>query len=397
MINYKSLILGAGLAGVAVSGSFAADLPLAEPVEYVKVCDTYGKGYFYIPGTDTCLKVGGLVRMDLRFEQDDADEADDNFITDVRARIQFDARSETEWGTLRSFIEFEGRSDGLQGGYDDGASATTVRQAFVQFAGITAGRLSRSLYDFVQQKSIGDFFSDEGVNTLAYTASFGGGFDATIGIEDKYFRAMPFDETLDQSWPNVIAALAVKQAWGDVKISAAIQDNAGDLEDIFVGFDQEDEIGWAVQAGVGINLPGGAKGSKVWVQGAYTEGALSYIGGEELPSLRNFDLQDDLFDQEINADGALENVSAFSVGGGIAWFWNERWNSHLSAIYYDFDRPTAGDLSYLFVEASTFWSPVSNLDLGLALQYGSLDGDDLDLTDDEEDQFAVVGRIARTF
>lgn len=26
----------------------------AEPVEYVKICDQYGVGFFYIPGTDTC-------------------------------------------------------------------------------------------------------------------------------------------------------------------------------------------------------------------------------------------------------------------------------------------------------------------------------------------------------
>jgi hypothetical protein len=45
------------------------DLPLGgpklAPVEYVRVCDVYGAGYFYIPGTDTCLKIGGSVRVDL--------------------------------------------------------------------------------------------------------------------------------------------------------------------------------------------------------------------------------------------------------------------------------------------------------------------------------------------
>jgi hypothetical protein len=45
------------------------DLPLGgpklAPVEYVRVCDVYGAGFFYIPGTDTCLKIGGSVRVDL--------------------------------------------------------------------------------------------------------------------------------------------------------------------------------------------------------------------------------------------------------------------------------------------------------------------------------------------
>jgi hypothetical protein len=30
----------------------AADLAVAESVEYVKVCDAYGAGYFYAPGSD---------------------------------------------------------------------------------------------------------------------------------------------------------------------------------------------------------------------------------------------------------------------------------------------------------------------------------------------------------
>ena len=61
----KSLLLGSAAALVATAGS-AADLPAtkAAPVSYVKVCDAYGAGFFYIPGTDTCIKVGGRVRAD---------------------------------------------------------------------------------------------------------------------------------------------------------------------------------------------------------------------------------------------------------------------------------------------------------------------------------------------
>jgi hypothetical protein len=53
------LLSAAGLAIVA--NAKAADLPVkAAPVEYVKVCSLYGAGFFYIPGTDTCLKIGGF-------------------------------------------------------------------------------------------------------------------------------------------------------------------------------------------------------------------------------------------------------------------------------------------------------------------------------------------------
>ncbi len=61
----KSLLLGSAAAFVATTG-YAADLPTkkAAPATYVKVCDAYGAGFFYIPGTDTCIKVGGRVRAD---------------------------------------------------------------------------------------------------------------------------------------------------------------------------------------------------------------------------------------------------------------------------------------------------------------------------------------------
>jgi hypothetical protein len=59
----KSLLLGSAAGLVAVAGAQAADLPVkAKPVEYVKICSIYGAGFFYIPGTDTCIKIGGWVR-----------------------------------------------------------------------------------------------------------------------------------------------------------------------------------------------------------------------------------------------------------------------------------------------------------------------------------------------
>src|SRR5208337_5460566 len=60
----KGLLLGstASLAVAALApAAHAADLPGVAPIEYVRICDAYGAGFFFIPGTDTCLRVGGLV------------------------------------------------------------------------------------------------------------------------------------------------------------------------------------------------------------------------------------------------------------------------------------------------------------------------------------------------
>lgn len=42
-------------AGVAIAFGLLASAPaLASPVNYVRVCDQSGAGYFYVPGTDQC-------------------------------------------------------------------------------------------------------------------------------------------------------------------------------------------------------------------------------------------------------------------------------------------------------------------------------------------------------
>jgi hypothetical protein len=64
MHKVKSLFLGTAVGIVGAGGVQAADMPVkAQPVQYVKICSLYGDGYYYIPGTDTCLKLGGYVRV----------------------------------------------------------------------------------------------------------------------------------------------------------------------------------------------------------------------------------------------------------------------------------------------------------------------------------------------
>ena len=80
----KRLLLGSAAAMAVVGGAQAADLPLAEPVEYVKVCNTYGEGFFYIPGSETCLRINGYVRAEYRFQN--FDDNDDELRKSVAAQ-----------------------------------------------------------------------------------------------------------------------------------------------------------------------------------------------------------------------------------------------------------------------------------------------------------------------
>jgi hypothetical protein len=108
-MNIKSLLLGSAAALAVVSGAQAADAVVAaepEPMEYVKVCDAYGTGFFYIPGTETCLKIGGQVRYEKRFvKEGDARTFYDNH---SRFKLDVEARNDSEWGTVYSWFRIQG-------------------------------------------------------------------------------------------------------------------------------------------------------------------------------------------------------------------------------------------------------------------------------------------------
>src|SRR5258706_5126010 len=112
----KSLILGSAAGLLAMSGAQAADLPVkAKAVEYVRICSLYGAGFFYIPGTDTCIKLGGYLRVDATFNGSIYDQpawsADlgqgnryrDYFATRSRMALTVDTRTATEYGVVRTF------------------------------------------------------------------------------------------------------------------------------------------------------------------------------------------------------------------------------------------------------------------------------------------------------
>src|SRR5450631_1812398 len=158
----KSLLLGTAAGLVAMSGAQAADLPVkAKPVEYVKICSLYGVGFYYIPGTDMCLKVGGWARFEIgqgyngsltneMYNNNLNNRTTADHVWRVKGNITLDARSPTEYGTVRSYIDV-GVSTSQIG---NGTGATTTddfanyaNRWFIQWAGFTIGR-STSFYDF---------------------------------------------------------------------------------------------------------------------------------------------------------------------------------------------------------------------------------------------------------
>ena len=115
-MNIKSILLGSAAALAVVSGAQAADAIVAaapEPAEYVKVCDAFGAGYFYIPGSETCLKIGGYVRYQVDFSKDlnTAVAGNQRWNSWTKGDLQVTAKSDSEYGAITGYIELLAQDD----------------------------------------------------------------------------------------------------------------------------------------------------------------------------------------------------------------------------------------------------------------------------------------------
>ncbi len=451
MKTVKSLLLGAAAGFIGLTGAQAADLPgKAAPAEYVRICDTYGAGFFFIPGTDTCLRIGGFVRADYTLNTTPGRGAngalstsyfDQAYSTSIRLTLFTDARSNTEYGLLRAFGQFSAyrgafsgsfSSQGLSNsgvGQSPRASAISVERAFIQFAGFTFG-FSASFFNFYQgdvQLSGNLAATARSTTVLAYTASFGSGFSATVSLEDSMYRrygngdgwidvgtpgnpvgttvafARPFSSTggltyAGQQIPDVVANLRVDQGWGSVQVMGALHQLRDYGSGPGVGGTLTtptnragDKWGWAVGAGLRLNLDMLARGDVLWLQAVYADGALDYAfgtanqGGDRQTisgagnlsgvNATNNQLRDAIVVGAGAPGSVIQTTKAWSVAAGFRHFWTPALRSAIFGSYTHIDQPvlsTLNDIKYYTVGVNTIWSPVRNLDLGVEVVYHNL-------------------------
>ncbi|MBX5028740.1 porin [Rhizobium lentis] len=189
-MNIKSLLLGSAAALAVVSGAQAADAIVAaepEPVEYVRVCDAYGTGYFYIPGTETCLKINGYIRfqVDIGEEPLNGSESNDSdWDARTRGQVQFTAKSDTEYGPLTGVIVMQFNADNAS---DQGAK---LDSAYLDIAGFRAG-LFYSWWDDGLSGETDDIGSIETLhNSIRYqyeTSDFYAGISVDE-LEDGFYK-----------------------------------------------------------------------------------------------------------------------------------------------------------------------------------------------------------------
>jgi Porin subfamily len=286
----KSLILGSAAGLIAVSGAQAADLPVkAKAVEYVRICSLYGAGFFYIPGTDTCIKLGGYLRVDTTFNGSAVQNAQaysgdsgqqnryrDYFSTRSRMALTVDTRTATEYGVVRTFGQGDFTFDTLGGAtfnpnflntnlgnnanllHTPGGGYVAVEFVFIQFAGFTFGKSASAYstpwhgYPGGQNTSylFGGNDTVTGVSNIQYTAQFGNGVSGTIGLDDptvfnrtsvyNLSVGLPATAATANAYggvhaPDVVGNIRIDQAWGLFQISAAAHEVNGSYNILTAG------------------------------------------------------------------------------------------------------------------------------------------------------------------
>ena len=438
----KSLLLGSVAGFAAVAGASAADLPSkkAAPASYVKICDAYGAGFFYIPGTDTCLRVGGYVRAEYQYtpakrvvtlsaagftNPAQVSGSMDTSGMEMRGRVELDARTQTAWGTARTFVRlrmtnatgirvFSQPNNGTYANQNTSSTSNTLEAASIQWAGFTFGVASNN-YAFMPSifyhANLWAGFPN-GQKQIAYTATFGGGLSATVAIEDKteYSYQTKYNSTPANGY-NLTANIRYDQPWGWAIVHGTIGNNsynsaytttgaapgvlgglgAGNGFAVLNGSSTKSE--WAIGATAMFNIPQLAPGDKLWLTANYASGQLGALlssgglnngsnasGGRQLGGIGRVDLP-------ITVTGGagtlanpwtIGNTTGWNVAAAIVHNWTANWRSQAKAGYVELNPSTTtlanqwGKGRAFEVTHALIFSPAKDFDIGLELQYISM-------------------------
>jgi hypothetical protein len=351
----------------------------------VKICSLYGVGFYYIPGTDICLKVGGWARYEQAYGYNGSmtteffDHNVQNRTTNmddwrVKGTATFDARSPTEYGTVRSYIALGMSTNNVGDNPVAGGSTQSYNNRwFIQWAGFTIGH-STSFFDFYSVGANQYGFvtpssdsGDGGWDVFAYTAQFGNGLSASLSAEmarrTRIINAgsmttiagfTPLGTNVPVSGadnysglqaPDLVANLRIDQAWGSAQIMGALHE----VQAMYYGTDQTtghpgDKLGFAVGAGIKLNAPMIGHGDYFQAEVDYTEGASRYSNMTAQPwdfSIYSGDQVAFGYNTDATYGGTLafgasdlELTTTWAVNAAYTHFWNPAWKTTLWGSYY---------------------------------------------------------------
>ncbi len=445
-------LLGSAAVIMAVVGAQAADLPSkkAAPATYVKICDAYGAGFFFIPGTDTCIRLGGYVRAEYQYTPgkdmhnwmgngvpSQLAKSQSTAGYEVRGRIDLDSRTPTSMGVARTFVRLRaanvsgirGQTQLLDANYypaangantvnvDQSATGISIESAMVQWAGFTFGVAPENyaMMPGIMYNGMPWAGFPNGIKQIAYTATFGGGWSATVALEDRNdtFNASATNTvfaTANQynAQPATVANLAGNirwdQAWGFAAVSGLVGNNSL-REDATTNGAWPASVAWNAQQGpktysayaiggtVRINLPMIAAGDYVIGSANYARGMTGALIGGGLTAVSNAAQRRELGGMNRNdmnlavtgGAGTVANpwtvgsVAGWNVGAIFVHNWTGQLRSNFAAGYIEINPPTAaanittwGKGRLAVGAASLIYSPVRDLDIGLEFQYANV-------------------------
>ncbi|MCY6381480.1 porin [Hoeflea prorocentri] len=346
-MKIKSLLLGSAAAMLAVSGASAADAIIAaepEPVEYVRVCDAFGAGYFYIPGTETCLKISGFVRMDIEFNSND-----DSYGTNVRGRLNIQAKEDTELGVLHAYVRVQG--DTGTANLNDGSTydpPAALDQAYAELGGLIFGYTETT---WVSSKNGGaSGFGSHSDNGLAYGYSQANqiGYNFTGG---NWFAAISANDDGDTTtyMPDITGRV------GGVFAGATIY--------LAGGYDQSAE-NFGLK--LGLNTDIGPAGNLI-VQGFYADGPTRWGANNSPTGILQFN-NSTTYTPEWSVIASYQHQFAPNFKGSIG--------GQYSSDYYFTPLQGTGTLGSAnsgidswAIEGVLVWNPVENLEVRGEVRY----------------------------
>ena len=435
MKGMQRALLASAAAFVVVGGAQAADLPTrkgAAAAEYVKVCHVDGGAGFVIPGSDTCLKISGSVLAQVEAGTltqqynwagnggtsetalaKGASTASRNGLGyTTRGVLNFDTTTNTAYGPLQAHI---GVNLDYGSGFDSyNANTAYIDKGYLTWAGLTAGKASSFFSMIGAGYGTADIFSPDRRDEnepllLAYTATFGGGFSATISLEDPvlqgpsstqaypspapgYYTLAGSDEFIagdstyqGQRAPDIVAALDLSQSWGSAHLGGVAHD-VNMVENYDAAGTTLNTWGWAIDGGLKFNLPMlGDSSDSIQLQGSYSQNAVWYSG---IPDGMWFE------NGQVNGNGvAMPVADSYYVTAGsnaghwatpTAWALTAIGEYHIGSTFAVDPEVSYGQINWSglgsggqlspnsqsWIGGAVFhWDPVAHLDFSLELLY----------------------------
>ena len=400
-MKLRTLLLSSAAAFAVVGGAQAADLSVAEPVDYVKVCDAFGAGYWYIPGTDTCLKIGGYVQFDVNFHDPSTTLSDNAYVKlfpfsyhlplnhtagydmGTEASLTATVKSMTEYGPLTAFVDFRAKSNNGQSGPYLGATPpaggwgtfpgpytlsdnyiSTDKSAYIDSAYLELGMLlvgrTGSIYDYSGGFNFdgSDFDSDASADQVRLSWAMSG-FGLQLAIEDPRDR-WGTNLSASYSMPNVVGNMSWSAGNWSSKLS-------GGFAETYAG------SGFGAQLGMDFKLDAIAPGDVLRLKGAWAQNEVS-----------SFASTTDGSDPGTLGVPVLMGGSTWSFLASYQHFWASNLASAVTFDYMNqsagtapaytsgaFTQPAAagGGFSQYSIYGNLVWSPVTNFMAGAEVGY----------------------------